>query len=72
MGEEGVISLPKKRKIQIQVSPDDRLHFPSHVGLRDEEFGGIIFTGNGGFVLLDDKTYLVVKDIFAADSFTAK
>lgn len=72
VGESGVTSVPKKREIRIQVSPDDKLHFPSHVGLRDEGFGGTIFTGDGGFVLLDYKTYNAVKDVFTADSFTVK
>ncbi len=71
VGESGVISLPKKKEIQILISPDDELHFPIHVGLRDEKFGGIVFSGDGGFVLLDDKTYQAIKNVFSVNSFTA-
>lgn len=72
VGEDGVITLPKKKKKEIKVSLDDMLYFPKHVGLRDEEFGGIVFSGDGGLVLLDEEAYCVVKSVIGVDSFTPR
>ena len=72
VGESGVTSLPKKPKPQILISPGDKLQIPKHVGLRDETFGGIMFSGNGGIVLLENKSYQAIKKASLLSYFDAK
>lgn len=72
VGESGITKLPSSKKVQIQILPTDKLYFPNHVELRNEKFGGMIFSGDGGIALLDKYTYKAIQAVFGVDFFTAE
>ena len=72
VGEEGVTRLPPKRIPTVLVSLDDRLCFQNHTGFRHEEFGGIIFSGDGGMVFLDKQSFPIMCELAKESFFTAR
>jgi len=72
VGEEGVVKLPPKRTPVMLVSLDDRLRFQNHTGFRQEEFGGMLFSGNGGVIFLDKQSYSTMCKLAVEVFFTAR
>jgi radical SAM protein with 4Fe4S-binding SPASM domain len=72
VGEEGVTRLPPQKTPTRLVSLDDQLCVPNHTGFRQEEFGGIMFSGNGGVALLDKQSYPAMQKLADEKFFTAR
>lgn len=69
--EGDVMSLPKKVEYE-SIDSNTSFVIPSYVVLREESFGGIIASGIGGNLLVDEDTFAILKKLKINGSFSAK